>query len=347
MKHALRPVFAPQLIRRRGSSIRLWIVAAAAAAVVAVALGVWVSRRGKKVPEFREWPVERGRIVLTVEASGVVTPQNRISLDPPLAGRIDEILVDEGDKITKGQILAWISSSDRATLLDAARAQGPEEVKKWTEVYKPTPLVAPMAGFIIARSAEPGQTVGKSGSPLVMADRLIVKAQVDETDMGKVEVGQRVRVTLDAYPGMRLPGRLDHLAYEARMVNNVTVYDIDVELLRSAAVLRSGMTATVAVIVAERQDVVVIPIEALTDREDGLAALMKGPGGKPVLTPVKIGLTSEGEVEITEGLKEGDVLLVSTRALPPRNLSNAGSPFTPGSFRQSRRGGWEPGGRRR
>ena len=68
-----------------------------------------------------------------------------MEIKPPIAGRIEKLLVDEGDDVTSGQILGWMSSTDRAAILDAARAQGPEESKRWEDAYKPTPIVAPLS----------------------------------------------------------------------------------------------------------------------------------------------------------------------------------------------------------
>ncbi|MDR0617549.1 MAG: biotin/lipoyl-binding protein [Endomicrobium sp.] len=91
--------------------------------------------------------------------TGAVNPRNRLEIKPPFAGRIEQILVNEGDTIKKGQIIIWMSSSERATMIDAARAIGDEEYARWQDIYKPTPIVAPMSGFIIYRQKEPGQTV--------------------------------------------------------------------------------------------------------------------------------------------------------------------------------------------
>ncbi|MEK7765220.1 MAG: HlyD family efflux transporter periplasmic adaptor subunit [bacterium] len=341
-RHPLVPAFHPRLPR---SARGRWL--AALALLVVAAGGAWkLSRRGPAGPAYREHVVARGDLKVAISAAGEVSPQNRIELRPPLSGRIEQILVREGDTIRKGQVLLWMSSNDRASLLDAARAKSPEEAARWEDAYKPTPLVAPLGGFIIARRAEPGQNIGGGDPPLVMADRLIVRAQVDETDMGKVKVGQRAEVSLDAYPDIRLPGRVDHLAYEARNVNNVTVYDLEVELLKSSGVLRSGMTATVSVVTAERLRAILIPAEALAEVNGELTVTRKGPGGKPVSIPVTIGASDGADVEVTKGLKEGEVLLVSTRAVGPSVLSETGSPFTPKAWRNQRRGGGAGGGRR-
>jgi len=382
LRQAILPVagrFIPNAwnaVNRDAKSRKRWAVIAGAVVLVAVASLLLLRGKNKPdEPEFYDYTVARGDIKLKVSAAGDVTPQNRIELKPPLSGRIEQILVREGDYIKKGQILAWISSTDRASLLDAARAKGEAEAAKWEDVYKPTPLVAPLAGFIIVRKAEPGQTIGSGDAPLVMADRLIVRAQVDETDMGKIKVGQKAEVSLDAYPEIRLPGRLDKLAFESRQINNVTVYDIEVELMKSSSVLRSGMTATADVIVNDRSNVIVIPAEALKDAPvaataPGTAAtatgkpaetkgskdkaqwgkpggngwgnkepeaapaadlvvIKKGKNGKLETVPVTIGVTDGEKVEITKGLKDGDVLQVPTSGMGASTLSNNKSPLMP------------------
>ena len=131
-----------------------------------------------------------GGIQTIITATATVQPQNRLEIKPPINGRIDKILVEEGEKVKIGQTLAWMSSTERAALLDAARARGPDEMKYWEDVYKPTPLIAPIDGDVIVSKDEPGQTVTSSDVVVVLSDQLIVQAHVDETDIGKIKVGQ-------------------------------------------------------------------------------------------------------------------------------------------------------------
>ena len=102
----------------------------------------WSSNKGEE-PAFRTVQVRRGDLEVKVLANGVVQPQNRLEIKPPIAGRVESIMVNEGDYLTKGQILAWMSSTDRAALLDAARARGSQELAHWEDLFKPTPLIAP------------------------------------------------------------------------------------------------------------------------------------------------------------------------------------------------------------
>ncbi|RLI00640.1 efflux RND transporter periplasmic adaptor subunit, partial [Candidatus Bathyarchaeota archaeon] len=167
---------------------------------------------------YREIHPFYGDICVTVSTTGIVEPQNRVEIKPPIAGRIEEILGKEGDKVKKGDVLCLMSSTERAALLDAAHLKGEKELKYWEEVYKSTPLIAPIDGQVIVRAVEPGQTVTVNDTILVLSDRLIVKAQVDETDIGKVKLGQRAVITLDAYPDIKVEARVNHISYESKII---------------------------------------------------------------------------------------------------------------------------------
>ena len=110
------------------------------------------SEDNKKQVEIK---VEYGDIISSIRINGEVEPRNRVPVNPQITGRIENILVIEGQKVKKGEVIAWLSSAERAALLDIARTQGEHEYKKWQEIYKPTPVVAPLDGFIIVRDKEP------------------------------------------------------------------------------------------------------------------------------------------------------------------------------------------------
>jgi len=239
----------------------------------------WKSKgAGSAAPLWKKIQVTRGDLVLGVQATGNVQPQNRVAIKAPVSGRIEEILVREGDWVKRGQILAWMSSGDRASLLDAARAKGPEELKRWEELYKAAPLISPITVTIIARNVEPGQSVSSSDSPLVVSDRLIVKAQVDETDVAKIKLGQKVRVTLDAYADQPIEAKVDHIAFEARTVNNVTIYDIEVLPKAVPGFMRSGMTANAQFQTDAREHALLLPADAVQYDAEHPYVYMPAPG---------------------------------------------------------------------
>lgn len=316
--------------------------------IILIALGIaaftgmkWLGQQNKETA-FRSVRVERGDLEVSVLATGIVQPQNRLEIRPPIAGRAEDILVREGEAVKKGQVLAWMSSTERAVLLDAARAKGAEELAHWEDLFKPTPLIAPLNGIIIARNVEPGQTVTAQDSLLVMSDRLIVKAQVDETDIAQVKIGQRAQITLDAYPEHVIFGQADHISYEAKTVNSVTIYEVDVLPQRVPDFMRSGMTSNVVFLVASKSDIPILPAEAI-HREDGrTTVLLPNPSNEkqPLSKEVETGLGDGKRIEILSGLQEGDTVLVAiiqTTVSSGRPQSNPFSPF--GSAPRQRRGG--------
>jgi len=305
---------------------RKWIWIGSAVVVIAVGIWFWKGRSSSHVA-YQEFQAERGDLAITVLSTGTVQPENRLEIKPPVAGRIDQVLVKEGQKVTKGQVLAWMSSTERAALLDAAQAQGPEEVKRWEELYRPTPVLAPLSGTLILRSIEAGQTVTNTDAILVMSDRLIVTALVDETDMAQIKLKQKADIVLDAYPNDKIDATVSQIAYEAKTTNNVTTYDINVLPKTIPPFMRSGMTANVTFYVDSRKDVLLIPTEAVNYHNGEPSVLVRDPKdpSTPIDRPIQLGLSDGRQSEVLDGLKEGDTVL--SRKLVSGQKSSAVNPF--------------------
>lgn len=307
-----------------------WIVGAIAIAAGGTYWKLNTKKGAEMAQQYGTVKVERGNIQITVQSTAEVRPQNRLEIKPPIAGRVEEVLVREGDGVKAGQIIAWMSSTDRAALLDAARARGQEALDHWKEIYKATPLLAPLDGTIIARDVEPGQTVIASDALLVMSDVLIVEAQVDETDLAQIALGQNVVVTLDAYPDKAFDAVVSHISYEAETVENVTIYKVEVLPTNMPEFVRSGMTASVTFTAQTAMNVLILPAETVHDengRKVVWEAAPQNPLGK-LSREISVGSTDGMNYEITGGLEEGDAVL--TPKVQTAGLSDQKSnPFMP------------------
>ncbi|MDD5634346.1 MAG: efflux RND transporter periplasmic adaptor subunit [Candidatus Omnitrophica bacterium] len=276
-----------------------------------------------------------GNIQTTITSTAIVQPQNRLEIKPPINGRIDQILVEEGETVKIGQTLALMSSTERAALLDAARARGPEEIKYWEDVYKPTPLLSPIDGEVIVSKDEPGQTVTASDVIVVLSDQLIVQAQVDETDIGKVKLGQGVVITLDAYPQIEINGKVDHIYYESQTVNNVTIYQVDILPESVPDVFRSGMSATVTIMENEKDNILTLPLGAVKRDKNGAYVLVgKTKGKKPEERRVELGVSDEQNVEIVSGLAADDKVLITTQKYKANSAKGGTNPLMPAMRRK-------------
>lgn len=322
-----------------------WIGAGIGLLAIAAGGGFyWRTQHGNrdKNLETRRVEAKLGDVVETVDATGDVVPLNRVEVKPPVSGRLESIIVNEGDQVRAGQTLAWMSSTERAAILDAATSQGPEERKRWEESYKPAPILSPISGLVILNNVVPGQTVDASTVLFALSDKLIVLARVDEVDISRVKLGMRALMTLDAYPNQRISGRVLSILYEGQNVSNVITYGVKILPEKVPPFFRSQMTANVSLIVNQKQNVVLIPIQAVQARPDGEKyVLLDSPGGKPVQQEVQTGVENGTQVEIVSGLAAGDSVLIRSARYRPQNATSSSSPLMMGPPR----GGSSRGGR--
>ena len=317
--------------------IALWALAAAAAAA-----GGWYYYSHRKSAEVKYDTVEAKAQPLTetVETTGQVEPLNRVEITPPTSGRIEELLVEEGDTVKAGEVLALMSSTDRVAILDAARAMGEDQYKSWQDSYKPIKVMAPIAGNIILKDVVQGQTVSGGTVLYAMSDQLIVKASVDESDVGKVKVGQAVRITLDAYPDRSIRGRVFQILDEGKNVSNVITYGVKIRPDRVPSFFKSQMTANISIEISRKDDALMIPSRALTvDPAGNTAVITALKEGKPVYQRVETGSESGNRTEVLSGLAEGDRIYVAARSYKAQQASggNPLMPSGPGMNRQQRR----------
>ncbi|MGH7527231.1 MAG: efflux RND transporter periplasmic adaptor subunit [Gemmatimonadales bacterium] len=155
-----------------------------------------------------------------------------------------------------------------------------------------TDVRAPIAGTIIEKSVERGQVissptrdVGGGTVLLKMADLNLVQVRtlVDETDIGKIRVGERATVTVDAFPNRPFEGSVLKIEPQAQTEQNVTMFPVLVRINNRQGLLRPGMNAEVEIHVGQRQGVLAVPNAALrTPRDAGSAAQVLGLSGEVV-----------------------------------------------------------------
>ncbi len=192
---------------------------------------------------------------------------------------------------------------------------------------------SPVDGIVLSRNVDVGQTVAASfQAPTLFTiardlTEMQVNTSVDEADIGRVEVGQEVTFTVDAYPSEVFEGRVSQIRNAPQVVQNVITYDVIIEVENPELKLKPGMTANVSIVVAEKRNVLRIPNAALRFRPYGEERESRQPKGietsaqnrvwalladaKLKSVPVKLGVNNVRYYELTEGdLKEGDNLVV-------------------------------------
>ncbi len=296
--------------------------------IVLVAIFFWLRTDKNSQTTFRSMSIKKGNIEFTILATGTVQPENRLEIKAPVPGRMEKVLVQEGQRLHKGQIIAWMSSSERAAMLDSARAKGEEEYQRWSELYLPTPVMAPINGTLILRNVEPGQTFTNSDAIFTMSDRLTVKAQVDETDISQIKLRESAEIILDAYPDQKIRAAADQIAYDAKTVNNVTKYIVDVLPEKTPEFMRSGMTANVTFFIESRKGILLVPNEALQVRDGRTMVSLRGKDGKEQMQDIQLGISDGKFTEVVSGLVEGDVVLIAEVKMN-RDQKKSSNPFSP------------------
>ncbi len=271
-----------------------------------------------------------GTIETMISTTGSILPKNRLEIKPPVNGRVENVLIKEGQKVRAGDTLAWMSSTERAALLDAAKNQGKEKLEYWQEAYKPIALLSPIDAEVIVATTLAGQTVTTADAVVVLSDELIARAQVDETDIGKVKLGQKAIIMLDAYPDDKINAVVEHIYYESKTVNNVTIYEVDLIPENIPEFFRSGMNTTINFIENSKKGILLLPVEAVhKDKEESFVLIKKDGQSQLVQQPVKLGISDDKNIEILSGINAKDIIVLTSKKfiLPASDVGS--SPFTP------------------
>jgi membrane fusion protein, macrolide-specific efflux system len=358
---------------RIATSRRRWIWAIFALALVAS--GVFVAGRSRATPPPLDAAlvvtVQKRALEVDVLETGRIQPREKVDVKSKIAGQVAAVLVKEGVKVTKGQVLIVLDPIDyqrelakadadvaqAAAALDFARlshgraSRGVEqsivsrteldlaahELRAKTvsvqsaEVARSvardrlgyTKIVAPMDGTVIARGIEPGEAVvpgvqstfdGKALLTIADLSSLLVKVNLNQIDVAKVAVGRNATLTLDALPGHTYRALVTKVAPASVKLTgkDQEVFPVEAALDTPDGLVKPGMTADVRIHLDAKQNVFVVPLEAVV-KENGksfvLHVLPPGKGEKAESRTEKIevteGLRNDREVEVTSGVTEG------------------------------------------
>jgi len=275
-------------------------------------------------------------VQVSVHEVGTIEPVVKVDVKSTLSGRVTELLVRAGDRVSRGQILARVepdvnqaqtlsdvkselrmaeiqlanASKDLETQrrlhaegylsdehlrtaklsfdtavegLGAAQAkiriikESGIPIDQEISTSDRVNIVAPMEGYVILKNVEVGQTVTSGVSSFnegtvlyTVADlrSMLIKAAINEVDIGRLRLGQPVAITVDAFPFKRFAGRVTHISPAARLEEKIKVFDVEVELDEQVADFRAGMTANIEIHGDRVEQVLAVPVEGIFRRED-------------------------------------------------------------------------------
>jgi HlyD family secretion protein len=354
--------------------------------------------------------VEKGDLAKSVVATGKVEPITKVEVKSKASGIVKKLLVDAGDRVKKGQLLAQLDKEEisaqvaqshaglqaaqaslksaeadferakvdaegpdvpllkrayeRATgmakdgvvstsaLEDAQKnyemalnkqngakaqvsvlkakiaqaeaqvAQDKANLEQLEEQLSYTDIISPIDGVVLSRNVEMGDAVSSilvlgSSATLVMTlgdtSEVYVKGKVDESDIGKVYLGQPARIKVESFKDKTFNGKVTKISPMGVEKDNVTTFEVRVSINNPGGELKAEMTANAEVILEEHKNVLQIPEGSIIYDNQKKASVEvpepKGKEGKRKVA-VSIGISNGAKTELLSGLKEGDQVVL-------------------------------------
>lgn len=280
------------------------------------------------------------------------------------SGLVSKVIASKGEYLNKGDAMIQLTNdsagddlqSSQLSLKDSQLSyeSSQDQLDKYT-------IKAPISGTVVEKDIKAGDTLESNSSSsttlCVIADMSVMTftINVDELDIAQLKKGQEVTITADALSGKTFTGYVDNIGILGATSDGVTSYPVKI-VINDAGDLWPGMNVSAEIVVNSAKDVLRVPVSAVNR---GHTVLVKGAEGTKGLLQkdapdgakyvrIEVGLNDDSYIEVTNGLSEGDVVLVpvvkssgtentNTNQMMPGGMGGMGGPPS---------GSWSGGGNR-
>lgn len=336
------------------------------------------SENSKESTKIEIVKVSKMDLKSTVSATGTIKPVNSVEVSSKITARIKTVLVKENQQVKAGQTVATLDGKDyeakaeqaqyrvinakakydRAAYLYNIGANSQEQyedavleydtAKSSLEVTRSdlaeTIITAPMDGIVVGEPLTPGtMAVQGNNNPTVImliADLSSkqIKAQIDETDIGNIKVGQEAVFTVDAYTDRKFRAKVSEISQtdvtnswnisssssSSKSSADVIYYYVTLDVDDPDNYLLPGMTARVEVVTSEKKYALAVPISSLKTNANGSYVLLVKGDGSTEERSVKTGIYSDDYVEVVDGVSEGDKISNTYKVAMNKNNGEKG-----------------------
>jgi HlyD family secretion protein len=215
-----------------------------------------------------------------------------------------------------------ISATSKLKQAEAQVAQAKALLEQKEKEYHNSTIVSPIDGVVLSRDVEVGTAVSSilvlgSSATLVMTlgdtREVYVKGKVDESDIGKVYIGQAARIKVESYKDRTFSGKVTKISPMGVEKDNVTTFEVRVSIDNSKGELKSQMTANAEVLLEEHKGILMVPEGALIYDKDRKASVeVPDPNAKDghKKVSVTVGISNGSKTELLSGLKEGQQVIL-------------------------------------
>jgi HlyD family secretion protein len=250
-----------------------------------------------------------------------------------LAMQKDGVVSQQALDTAEQQYRAAANTRDRAVsqiIVDSAKqrqaqaqvAAAEASLKQLEEQLSYTTITSPIDGVVLSRDVQMGDAVSSilvlgSTATLVMTlgdiHEVYVKGKVDESDIGKVYLGQAARIKVQSFRDKTFQGKVTKIAPLGVEKDNVTTFEVQISIENPGGELKANMTANAEIVLEEHKNVLTVPEQAvLYDKDRNATVWVPDAHGKDGhrIVPIKVGLSNGSRIEITSGLKSGDAVVL-------------------------------------
>lgn len=238
------------------------------------------------------------------------TLEQKLNLYSMQRGTFDQTIDDNNNSVPDGDL-----GNTLKRLLEKNQYQLENTVKdvEYQDLtIKLSRLTSPIAGVLVSSPLTVSQVnvTGSDSWTVVDPTSLEFVADLDEIDLKRVHVGQKVEITIDAYSDLSIATTIKSIAYAPKETTSGTTYEVKMTIDESEVdKLRLGLNGTATIILLEKSDVPTLPTQAVTYKGGKVEVLVKDKSGYAV-REIGIGTDTGSELEITSGLKVGDLVYV-------------------------------------
>ena len=233
-------------------------------------------------------------------------------------GLISPSLLEDADKAYQLGLNKRTAARSNAAVTKAEVEKARAALERVETDLRYATITSPMDGLVLSRDVEVGDAVSSilvlgSQATLMMTlgdvSEVYVLGKVDEADIGRVYLGQRARIVVEAFKERKFEGTVTKISPLGREKDNVTTFEVRVSILNPSGELKVNMSANAEIILEEKKAVLLVPESAVLydrDRRPSLEVPDRGASSGRRRVPVKLGISNGVKTEVVEGLKEGD-----------------------------------------
>lgn len=265
---------------------------------------------GYSVGELAQVTVTNSQGTYTGINNGQIVESESTSVISKVSGKINSINTENGKNVNKGDIIASIEGDDIEFSIEEKQNQINKYQSQIEDLVQGDTVYSPMQGTILQINVSEDEVVDRNTALMTVADleSMEVVIAVDELDIGKIKKGQVANILSDVYPDEDFTGTVTKISMEGTSQNGVTTYDVTIKLDDRKS-LMSGMNVDVEILADSREDVLVVPIDAVHKFNGEYMVTIKDKSGNKNDVNVELGLATKDKVEILSGLNEGDVVV--------------------------------------